>query len=109
MTSRSTGSNTCGTRRRAAPKARDLGRALQALADAKQHGVRVASESALQTRYGPALGKGDAMWRGLAATLARPYVNLHFPERAGFRQPLAGERRRASCRSRSATASRSRI
>ena len=101
---------------------------------------------------GPALGKGDAMWRGLAATtgelvvlpghrhrdfdarfalgllgpllsdpslafvkghfrrpfkvgatttpdgggrvtelLARPYLNLHFPELAGFRQPLAGE------------------
>ena len=23
--------------------------------------------------------------------LARPYLNLHFPELAGFRQPLAGE------------------
>jgi hypothetical protein len=114
--------------------------------------VRAESESALQPAFGRALGKGDAMWRGLAATtgelvcfvdtdtvdfdtgfllgilgplltdpglafvkghfrrpfrvgdithpdgggrvtelLARPYLNLHFPELAGFRQPLAGE------------------
>jgi hypothetical protein len=26
--------------------------------------------------------------------LARPYLNLHFPELAGFRQPLAGRDRR---------------
>ncbi len=119
---------------------------------ARERGVEVASESALQPQQGPALGKGDAMWRGLAATtgelvcfldtdtedfdtsfalgllgplitdpevafvkghfrrplkvgdtthpdgggrvtelLARPYLNLHFPELAGFRQPLAGE------------------
>jgi hypothetical protein len=119
---------------------------------AAAHGARVEQESALQPAYGPALGKGDALWRGLAATtgelvcfldtdtadfdpcfalgvlgplladpelafvkghfrrpfktaagtdpdgggrvtelLARPYLNLHFPELAGFRQPLAGE------------------
>ena len=119
---------------------------------ARRRGVRVESESALQSQYGAALGKGDAMWRGLSATtgelvcfldtdtedfdtrfalgllgplltdpelafvkghfrrpmrigdathpegggrvtelLARPYLNLHFPELAGFRQPLAGE------------------
>jgi len=115
-------------------------------------GVRVADESSLLPAYGPALGKGDAMWRGLAATtaeivvyvdadsevfsprfvtsmlapmfedetialvkgsfrrpfrvgdtvlpagggrvtelLARPLLNLHRPELAGFAQPLAGE------------------
>jgi glucosyl-3-phosphoglycerate synthase len=119
---------------------------------AAQRGVRVEDESSLLPQYGPALGKGDAMWRALAATtgelvvyldadtedfdtrfvlgmlgplltepdiafvkghfrrpfkhgdsvdpdgggrvtelLARPYLNLHFPELAGFRQPLAGE------------------
>jgi glucosyl-3-phosphoglycerate synthase len=119
---------------------------------ARAHGVRVVSESTLQAEHGPALGKGDAMWRGLAATtgeivaffdtdtedfhegfilgllgpiltdpevafvkghfqrpfrvgdttqpmgggrvtelVARPYLNLHYPELAGFRQPLAGE------------------
>ena len=118
---------------------------------ARERGVRVENESSLQPHHGPALGKGDAMWRGLAATtgelvvyldtdtedfdtsfvlgllgplltddvdfvkghfrrpfkhgdsvepdgggrvtelLARPYLNLHFPELAGFRQPLAGE------------------
>jgi glucosyl-3-phosphoglycerate synthase len=119
---------------------------------AARRGVRVESESALQPAFGRALGKGDALWRGLAATagevvcfldtdtedfdagfalgmlgplltdpglafvkghfrrpfrsgdvthpdgggrvtelLARPYLNLHFPELAGFRQPLAGE------------------
>ena len=119
---------------------------------AHERGARVENESSLLPAYGPALGKGDAMWRGLAATtgelvvyldtdtedfdpgfvlgllgplftapavafvkghfrrpfrsgdsvqpdgggrvtelLARPYLNLHFPELAGFRQPLAGE------------------
>jgi glycosyltransferase involved in cell wall biosynthesis len=119
---------------------------------AAEHGARVEQESALQPAYGTASGKGDALWRGLAATsgelvcfldtdtadfdasfvlgilgplftdpdlsfvkghfrrpfkgvagiepegggrvtelLARPYLNLHFPELAGFRQPLAGE------------------
>jgi glucosyl-3-phosphoglycerate synthase len=119
---------------------------------AHRRGVWVQSESALQRQFGPALGKGDAMWRALSATsgeivcfldadtedfdtgfalgmlgpllthpelafvkghfqrpfrvgdttdphgggrvtelLARPYLNLHFPELAGFRQPLAGE------------------
>ncbi|MDA0162586.1 glucosyl-3-phosphoglycerate synthase [Solirubrobacter ginsenosidimutans] len=119
---------------------------------AHERGVWVQSESALQRQFGPALGKGDAMWRALSATtgelvcfldtdtedfdasflrgmlgplltnpelafvkghfrrpfrigdtthphgggrvtelLARPYLNLHFPELAGFRQPLAGE------------------
>jgi len=119
---------------------------------AREKGVDVISESALQPAFGPALGKGDAMWRGLSATtgelvcfldtdtedfdarfalgllgplltdpelafvkghfrrpfkrgdtttpdgggrvtelLARPYLNLNFPELAGFRQPLAGE------------------
>jgi glycosyltransferase involved in cell wall biosynthesis len=119
---------------------------------ARSRGTRVEDESALLAHYGPALGKGDAMWRALAATagelvvfldadtegfderfvlgllgplltepdvafvkghfrrpfrhgdtvdpdgggrvtelLARPYLNLHFPELAGFRQPLAGE------------------
>ena len=119
---------------------------------ARERGARVENESSLLPGYGPALGKGDAMWRGLASTtgelvvyldtdtedfepgfvlgllgplltdpelafvkghfrrpfrsgdtiqpdgggrvtelLARPYLNLHFPELAGFRQPLAGE------------------
>ena len=45
--------------------------------------------------------------------MARPLLNLHFPELAGFAQPLAGEiaARRSlleRCRSPSATASRSR-
>jgi glycosyltransferase involved in cell wall biosynthesis len=31
-------------------------------------GVPVAQESALLSRFGPARGKGDAMWRGLSAT-----------------------------------------
>ena len=35
---------------------------------AAAHGVRVADESSLLPAHGPALGKGDAMWRGLAAT-----------------------------------------
>jgi glucosyl-3-phosphoglycerate synthase len=118
---------------------------------AAARGVRVADESELLPEHGPALGKGDAMWRGLAATegeivvyadtdtqnftpafvrgllgpllldgaafakgafrrplrvgetllpdgggrvtelVARPYLNLHVPRLAGFRQPLAGE------------------
>ena len=35
---------------------------------AEGRGVRVAQESALLPELGPALGKGDAMWRALAAT-----------------------------------------
>jgi glucosyl-3-phosphoglycerate synthase len=31
-------------------------------------GLRIAQESELLSEHGPALGKGDAMWRGLAAT-----------------------------------------
>ena len=119
---------------------------------AAARGARVADESRLMAHFGPALGKGDAMWRGLAATsgeivafldtdtedfhagfvtgllgplltddtvafvkgafrrplrvgatvvpdgggrvtelVARPLLNLHVPELAGFLQPLAGE------------------
>ena len=119
---------------------------------ARARGARVVDESELMPACGPALGKGDAMWRGLSATtgelvayvdtdtedftsafvvgllgplirhpelafvkgafrrplrvgatvmpdeggrvtelVARPYLNLHFPELAAFRQPLAGE------------------
>ena len=119
---------------------------------ARDHGADVAQEDALRADLGPARGKGDAMWRGLAATsgeivvyvdadsevfspgfvtslvapmfadetlalvkgsfrrpfrvggtvlptgggrvtelLARPLLNLHRPELAGFAQPLAGE------------------
>jgi glucosyl-3-phosphoglycerate synthase len=115
-------------------------------------GARVLSESALLPEHGPPLGKGDAMWRALAATdgdvvvyadsdtrefdrgfvvgllgplltdgavqfvkaafrrpfaaegqvvpdeggrvnelVARPVLNVLFPELAGFAQPLAGE------------------
>ena len=35
---------------------------------ARRAGLRVAQESELLGEYGPAQGKGDAMWRGLAAT-----------------------------------------
>jgi glucosyl-3-phosphoglycerate synthase len=117
-----------------------------------ERGVTVYQESDLMTEFGRACGKGDAMWRGLAATkgeiivyvdtdtedfqpnfvlgmlgpifedpeiqlvkgtfsrpfkmgdsilaegggrvtelLARPFLNLHVPELAGFSQPLAGE------------------
>ncbi|HEY3829912.1 MAG TPA: glucosyl-3-phosphoglycerate synthase [Solirubrobacteraceae bacterium] len=35
---------------------------------ARRAGLRVAQESELLGDYGPAQGKGDAMWRGLAAT-----------------------------------------
>lgn len=120
---------------------------------ARRMGASVAQESELLASYGRALGKGDAMWRGLSATsgdlvayldtdsvgvergfvlgllgplvcepglslvkgaferpfqvgdappvphgggrvtelLARPWLNLHVPELAGFLQPLAGE------------------
>jgi len=121
---------------------------------AARHGARVEQEDELLPEYGPALGKGDAMWRGLSATsgqivafldadstgverefvvgvlgpivchrelalvkgafarpfapagggppipdgggrvtelMARPLINLHVPELAGFAQPLAGE------------------
>ncbi|HEY2536348.1 MAG TPA: glucosyl-3-phosphoglycerate synthase [Solirubrobacteraceae bacterium] len=35
---------------------------------ARQAGLQVAQENQLLSDYGPAQGKGDAMWRGLAAT-----------------------------------------
>jgi glycosyltransferase involved in cell wall biosynthesis len=35
---------------------------------ARRRGLQVAQESELLSEYGPAQGKGDAMWRGLAAT-----------------------------------------
>jgi glycosyltransferase involved in cell wall biosynthesis len=35
---------------------------------ARRQGLEVAQESELLSEYGPAQGKGDAMWRGLAAT-----------------------------------------
>ena len=35
---------------------------------AARHGAAVLQESELMTEHGPALGKGDAMWRGLGAT-----------------------------------------
>ncbi len=119
---------------------------------AVERDVMVLQESELMTAFGPAQGKGDAMWRGLAITTgeivvyldtdtenfnasfligmlgpmfedsgiqllkgsfrrplrvgdmvladgggrvteltARPFINLFFPELAGFVQPLAGE------------------
>jgi glucosyl-3-phosphoglycerate synthase len=119
---------------------------------ARAAGACVEDENDLLPEYGPCLGKGDAMWRGLAATrgeivayldtdtrdfiprfvlgllgpmlaepgvdfvkgafrrpfddgrarvpdgggrvtelLARPFLNLHVPSLAAFRQPLAGE------------------
>jgi hypothetical protein len=119
---------------------------------ASDHGLSVLQESTLMADFGPSLGKGDALWRGLSATsgelvvfldtdtqnfsarflldlvapllgdpgvhlvkgafrrpfgagenstpdgggrvtelLARPLLNLHLPELAGFVQPLAGE------------------
>lgn len=119
---------------------------------AARHGVSLMQESALLPEFGPALGKGDALWRGVSATqgaivvfldtdtenfaarflldllapllrdptihlvkgafrrpfrhgqditvddggrvtelLARPLINLHLPDLAGFAQPLAGE------------------
>ncbi|HEY5198469.1 MAG TPA: glucosyl-3-phosphoglycerate synthase [Solirubrobacteraceae bacterium] len=119
---------------------------------AGQHRVAVHQESTLMPEFGPALGKGDALWRGLSQTrgeivvfldtdtanfsarflldlvapllgdptlhlvkgafrrpfragdqstpdgggrvtelMARPLLNLHVPDLAGFAQPLAGE------------------
>ena len=119
---------------------------------AADYGVAFLQESELLAEFGPALGKGDALWRGLSATrgeivafldtdtrnfsarllldliapllddptvhfvkgafrrpftngsqttpdgggrvtelLARPLLNLHLPDLAGFAQPLAGE------------------
>ena len=119
---------------------------------AADHGARVVQESELLPEFGPARGKGDALWRSLTATegdvvvfvdsdtenfddrfvrgllgplladpavafvkgafrrpfklgdttvpdgggrvtelVARPLLNLHVPELAGFVQPLAGE------------------
>jgi glucosyl-3-phosphoglycerate synthase len=119
---------------------------------AERLGATVVQESELLSEHGPALGKGDALWRGLAASrgdivafidtdthdfdarfalgligpllvddavafvkgayrrpfrigdrtlpegggrvnelVARPLLNLHVPELAGFVQPLAGE------------------
>jgi glucosyl-3-phosphoglycerate synthase len=119
---------------------------------AARHDVRLTQESDLLAQFGPALGKGDALWRGVSATtgeivvfldtdtenfsahflfdlvapllrdptihlvkgafrrpfrngdqtiaddggrvtelLARPLINLHLPDLAGFAQPLAGE------------------
>jgi len=37
---------------------------------AERAGVRVEQESELLPEHGPALGKGDAMWRGVAATVS---------------------------------------
>jgi glucosyl-3-phosphoglycerate synthase len=119
---------------------------------ARSCGARVVQESEILAEHGPACGKGDAMWRSLAATsgdvvlfldadtedfdarfalgllgplltddavafvkgafrrplrvgdqvvpdgggrvtelTARPLLNLHVPQLAGFAQPLAGE------------------
>jgi glycosyltransferase involved in cell wall biosynthesis len=119
---------------------------------AADHGLAVLQESRLLPAFGPCLGKGDALWRGLSAArgdlvafldtdtqnfsarflldllaplvadssihfvkgafrrpftlgeettpdgggrvtelLARPLLNLHLPDLAGFAQPLAGE------------------
>lgn len=119
---------------------------------ARDGGARVVQESSLLPEHGPARGKGDALWRSLAATdgdvvvfldadtedfddrflrgllgpllaepaiafvkgafrrpfrlgdttvpdgggrvtelVARPLLNLHVPQLAGFVQPLAGE------------------
>jgi len=108
---------------------------------ARRRGAWVADESELLREYGPALGTGDALWRGLAATsgdlvvfvrahagfradlvtgllgpllrdpavelvkgayepagrdglgelVARPLLNLHLPDLAGFVDPLGFE------------------
>ena len=119
---------------------------------ARAHGVEVYSENELMRAYGPAQGKGDAMWRALSVArgdivmfadadtddfeehfvygtlgplladpqlqfvkaafrrpfkqgeekipdgggrvtelMAKPLINLFYPELAGFVQPLAGE------------------
>ncbi len=60
---------------------------------AGQAGLQVAQESALISEYGPAQGKGDAMWRGLAATSGEIVVfadtdTEHFHE--GFLLGLVG-------------------
>ena len=46
----------------------------QTVAIAQRAGLRVAQESELLPEYGPAQGKGDAMWRGLAATASEIVV-----------------------------------
>jgi glycosyltransferase involved in cell wall biosynthesis len=118
------------------------------VAVAAERGVTAVQESDVLAEFGPALGKGDALWRGLSRTsgeivvfldtdttnfsarflldlvapllresavhlvkgafrrpfertpdeggrvtelLARPLLNLHLPDLAGFVQPLAGE------------------
>jgi glucosyl-3-phosphoglycerate synthase len=48
----------------------DAGSADGTAAAARAEGVRVAQQDALLSRFGPALGKGDAMWRALHATTA---------------------------------------
>jgi glucosyl-3-phosphoglycerate synthase len=69
-------------------------------------GVRVVQQDEIATAMGPALGKGDAMWRALQITGGdvvcfmdgdtrdpepAHLLNLHAPLLAGFSQPLAGE------------------
>lgn len=50
---------------------------------ARAHGAEVYSENELLPEFGPALGKGDAMWRGLPPSapnvweLRRPETYLH--------------------------------
>jgi glucosyl-3-phosphoglycerate synthase len=75
---------------------------------ARARGAEVYSENALMPEYGPAQGKGDAMWRALSVArgdivmfadgggrvtelTAKPLLNFFFPELTGFVQPLAGE------------------
>src|SRR6202012_1875924 len=41
---------------------------------AEQAGLRVEQESELLGKFGPARGKGDAMWRGLAASRSEVVV-----------------------------------
>jgi glucosyl-3-phosphoglycerate synthase len=131
----------------------DGGSADDTAARAAAAGARVVAQDALLPEHGPALGKGDAMWRALSPTtgdvvafldadtadpdpvhllgilgplledpalqlvkgtfarpfrdgdgvlrdheggrvtelMARPLLNLHVPQLAGFEQPLAGE------------------
>ena len=62
---------------------------------ARERGVRVESESALQPEHGPALGKGDAMWRGLAATTGELVVlprHRHRGLRRGVRRSACSAR-----------------